>query len=114
MPRRALRPCGHPGCRALVPGGAPRCDRHRAQYQAERAVAQQYYDSAWRAVRRRFLERYPACEGYGCPHGHARATEVDHIVAVSQAPELRLRWSNLRAFCASCHSRRTATEQVGT
>ncbi|WP_432206025.1 HNH endonuclease signature motif containing protein [Brucella rhizosphaerae] len=50
----------------------------------------------------------PYCTADGC---EAPATEADHIKSIKEAPELRLEWSNLRALCKSCHSRRTARDQ---
>jgi 5-methylcytosine-specific restriction protein A len=38
------------------------------------------------------------------------ATLVDHIVPISQAPDLRLVRSNLQALCASCHARKTQAD----
>lgn len=64
------------------------------------------YDAAWRAVRKQFLAAHPMCCMCGQP-----ATEVDHVLSVRERPDLRLRWSNLRALDRSCHSRRTATDQ---
>lgn len=63
------------------------------------------YDADWRAVRKQFLARHPTCQ-CGRP-----ATEADHVLAVRDRPDLRLSWSNLRALCRPCHSRRTATDQ---
>lgn len=40
------------------------------------------------------------------------ATCVDHIVPISQAPDLRLVRSNLQALCASCHTRKTRAEML--
>jgi 5-methylcytosine-specific restriction endonuclease McrA len=76
-------------------------DRARAPQQAKD------YGPDWRKVRKAFLAANPMCV-CGCGQ---RATQVDHIVSVRERPDLRLVWSNLRALCASCHSRRTATDQ---
>ena len=70
------------------------------------SAADRGYDNAWRAVRKQFLKANPTCCMCGQP-----ATEVDHIVSIRERPDLRLRWSNLRALDRSCHSRRTALEQ---
>lgn len=40
-----------------------------------------------------------------------QATVVDHIMSISERPDLRLEWSNLRAMSKRCHDRRTAREQ---
>jgi 5-methylcytosine-specific restriction endonuclease McrA len=105
-PRRALTLCAQGGCRTLVSSG--RCARHERAGSYERG-----YDAAWRRVRADFLAAFPRCVGYGPRQGKCdgRATEADHVVAVRDAPHLRLHWSNLRPYCKSCHSRRTATEQ---
>lgn len=107
----------------MVPGG--RCPKHQAKAEAREAARQaaidaarpssgeRGYDADWRAVRRQYLAVHPMCVGYGQRAGNCGkgATEVDHVVSVAQAPELRLRWSNLRAYCKPCHSARTASEQ---
>ena len=64
------------------------------------------YDADWRRCRRLFLEKHPTCAMCG-----VKATEVDHIVSVRERPDLRLKWSNLRALDRGCHSRRTALDQ---
>jgi 5-methylcytosine-specific restriction protein A len=80
----------------------PGDDRRR---NAEKAQA---YDAAWRALRVRFLAIHPVCQDCAAP-----ATDVDHILAVRSHPWLRLEWSNLRAYCHSCHSKRTNRDQGG-
>jgi 5-methylcytosine-specific restriction protein A len=111
-----LRPCAQPGCAQLVKAG--RCAAHKAKAQASLTQArvradearppsnQRGYDSAWAAVRRQYLGGHPTCVVCG-----ARATEVDHITSIREAPHLRLHWSNLRALCKPCHSRRTGRDQ---
>ena len=62
-----------------------------------------YSSKAWRELRLRILDRdgrqcqirLPCCEGW--------ATHVDHIIPRSEAPELALTPSNLRAACRSCN-----------
>ncbi len=56
------------------------------------------YDAAWRRLRLVILAR----DGHRCyvPGCAARATQVDHIIPVNEAPHLRLVPSNLRASCA--------------
>jgi len=38
------------------------------------------------------------------------ATLVDHIVPLSQAPDLRLLRSNLQSLCARCHAFKTQSD----
>jgi 5-methylcytosine-specific restriction enzyme A len=66
------------------------------------------YDGAWRALRAEFLAANPECAEAGC---RVPATDVDHILAVRDRPDLRLVWSNLRSFCHVHHSRHTARTQ---
>jgi len=70
----------------------PQCKRESA--------AKRGYDRKWRAKRARFLRFHPKC---ACG---ARASEVDHIVAKRKGGGDD--WSNLRAMCKPCHSRKTA------
>lgn len=79
----------------------------KAQHDRDRGTStQRGYDAAWRKVRAQFL-----AQNTKCVHCGAVATEADHIKSIADHPQLRLRWSNLRALCKPCHSRRTATEQ---
>jgi 5-methylcytosine-specific restriction protein A len=123
MPTRALRICSAGGCRTVVKSG--RCAKHQAMAEAQEAErkraidaqrpssGERGYDADWRAVRRQFLAANPTCVGFGVKEGRCGqpSTEADHVVSVAQAPDLRLRWSNLRAYCHACHSARTATAQ---
>jgi 5-methylcytosine-specific restriction enzyme A len=85
----------------------PAPGERRAQVEKQRGTStQRGYDAAWRAVRKQFLAKNARCV-----HCGALATEADHIQSIADRPDLRLNWSNLRALCKPCHSRRTATEQ---
>lgn len=55
------------------------------------------YDHVWRKLRLKILER----DRWICyePSCTARATTVDHIIPVAEAPHLRLDPTNLRASC---------------
>lgn len=101
-------PCGY-----SVPKGT-KCDcrakrskeRQQANDAARGSAASRGYDAEWSKVRFRFLHHNPDC----CVCG-AKATHVDHIKSVREAPHLRLVESNLRSMCGPCHSRRTAKDQ---
>jgi 5-methylcytosine-specific restriction enzyme A len=81
----------------------------KAQLDKSRASSKERgYDDAWRKLRARFLDRNPICAALGC---RELATEVDHIYSVHDRPELRLAEFNLRGYCKSHHSARTAREQ---
>lgn len=71
------------------------------------------YDSAWRKLRAAFLLYHPVCE---CEEHRgkdlrARAEVVDHIEPISDRPDLRLDWDNLRSMMKRCHDRRTMKDQ---
>lgn len=103
-------PCGQ----VVPPGPCPCAQKRKAahlkQIDVKRPSAgERGYDADWRAVRRQYLAAHPACQHEGCT---ARAVEVDHIQSIRDAPALRLRWSNLRGYCAEHHRGRTMRDQV--
>lgn len=118
MPRRAARPCRHPGCPSLVRGSDAYCEEHarerQQQYDAERgSAAQRGYGAAWRKLRRMYLRRHPLCEDPDDVHGEDRvaATEVHHRVPLAAGGTNA--FENLQALCKPCHSRITARESRG-
>lgn len=102
-------------CGKVVPQGPCPCQQARKAARLKEADAkrpsapQRGYDADWRAVRRQYLAAHPVCSHEGCGE---RAVEVDHIQSVRDAPALRLRWSNLRGYCAEHHRARTMRDQV--
>ncbi len=111
MPQRAPRICGR--CGSAVSGRCATCDadRRRVHDATRPNAAARGYDAEWRKLRAAFLARNPTCTHPGCS---ARATEVDHIRTVAEAPELRLSWSNLRPRCKPHHSQRTMRDTRAT
>lgn len=113
MAMKPLRPCRHPGCGVLVPGGycaahqPPKEDRRSAEAQAWRWM---YGRDEWKLLRGNQLLEEPFCRE--CARNGVRryATDVDHIRdhkgdwAVFTDPK------NLESLCHSCHSRKTARE----
>lgn len=101
-------PCGY----SVPKASKCKCQQQRAVDNQKRndlergTPAQRGYDKDWYRLRWSFLQEHPAC----CVCG-AKATHVDHIQSIRQAPHLRLEPSNLRSMCAPCHSRRTARDQ---
>jgi 5-methylcytosine-specific restriction endonuclease McrA len=95
-----------------VPWHKPREQREaerKARLDAQRpGSTARGYDHAWRAVRKAYLAQHPICSEPGC---FAQATDVDHITRLSDRPDLKRQWWNLRAYCHRHHSRRTAREQ---
>lgn len=81
----------------------------KRQLDAERpGSAERGYDREWRRLRGQFLFHHPDCSVHGC---RVPAADVDHIKDVRYHPQLRLEWSNLRAYCHRHHSQRTARDQ---
>ena len=113
MAMKPLRPCRHPGCGVLVPGGycaahqPPKKDRRSAEAQTWRWM---YGTEDWKRLRGDQLLREPFCRECARRGVRRRATDVDHIRdhkgdwAVFTDPE------NLESLCHSCHSRKTARE----
>lgn len=83
-------------------------ERKAAADKARPSSSARGYDSTWRKVAKAFRLAFPTCCTEGC--GKA-TTDVDHVKSIREAPQLRLDWSNLRAFCHGCHSRHTARTQ---
>jgi len=114
MPTRPLKPCSYPGCRALVAGGGSRCVKHakteQRQYDRQRgSAAKRGYDGKWRRYRAAYLARNPVCV-----HCGDVAEAVDHIQPVSGPDDPKFfEPENHQALCASCHSRKTASEDGG-
>ena len=75
------------------------------------------YGKDWQRLRAQVMREEPLCRIClkGSHNQHPRveaAVEVDHIVPVTLAPELRLTRSNLQPLCKSCHRRKTIIEQT--
>ena len=105
MPNAAARPCTKAGCRALVRGGGSRCPAHpHAPRPATSGSRDPFYASAkWRAARRCYLAKHPACVICGQP-----ATMVDHILPRRDRPDLEMTSSNWQALCHPCHASKSA------
>jgi hypothetical protein len=105
MPTSAPRPCPGPGCRALVSGGG-RCPACRRRYEEKRGTStDRGYDGKWRGLRVAYLRQHQVCSIPGCGKP---STDVDHVQSIRLRPDLRLEWSNLRAYCHGHHSAKTA------
>lgn len=108
------RLCTGAGCTQLATKGAycEHCKAKSRERKAERdrerpSPQERGYDLTWRRTRGRYLKAHPRCETCG-----KRATEVDHIIPISQGGD-RLKWHNLQSQCKPCHSRKTINEFRG-
>ena len=94
---------------------------HRAYPQQGKRVdrransMQRGYDTQWKKFSAWFKRQPEHClcvtclrEGKTVPAEH-----TDHIIPLVDAPELKYEMSNLQGLCASCHSKKTATENGG-
>ena len=65
------------------------------------------YGRDWQRLRRLKLQADPLC-AFHLERGETVAAEVvDHRQPISEAPELRLAWENLRSLCKECHDAHT-------
>lgn len=117
MATKPLRPCRHPGCFALVPGGY--CVEHQPKRretpdkrsEEARSWRWMYQTDEWRKrLRPEQLLREPWCRECAKYGQRTRATDVDHIIDHKGDWKLFCDASNLQSLCHSCHSRKTAAE----
>ena len=82
---------------------------HRARTADRRAsAAARGYDRHWARARTAHLTEHPLCEDCR-QHGRlAPATQVHHLVRVTERPDLMYTPDNMLSLCERCHSRRTA------
>lgn len=108
---RAARVCNVAGCAAVVDVGTNRCLEHARQADQARGTAtQRGYDRRWQRTRRRHLRDHPLCSEPGC---RRVATDVDHIDGQGPLGPRGHDPGNLRSYCHSHHSKRTARDQPG-
>ena len=115
-----VRQCTQPGCTALVKATDPTAPRCAAHPYPPRTYAQQRrpsthsrgYDWDWRRLRAVFLRNHPVCEIRHYCRGEP-ATDVDHIVPISQGGA-RLDETNLQAACRRCHNWKTKQQGGAT
>ena len=80
MPRKALKPCKHPGCPRLTEGAY--CDEHKPLHPDRPSAAKRF----------------------------TAATVVDHVIPHRGDSHLMWDESNWQALCKSCHDRKTGSE----
>ncbi len=108
MPKKALKPCKHPGCPRLTDGAY--CDEHKPLHPERPSAAKRGYGSKWQHVSKAYLRKHPLCVKCLAQGKYVTATVVDHIVP--HRGDHYLMWSdtNWQALCKPCHDKKTGTE----
>jgi 5-methylcytosine-specific restriction enzyme A len=125
MALRAKRPCGKPGCTALISEGT-HCEKHkqsepRRKFDRQRGGStQRGYGYRWQKLRIFIIRRDPFCMiGEVCDSPdpvtgkrsgrRAPSTDVDHILPKPLGTDHE---ENLQGACHACHSWKTATQDT--
>lgn len=110
--KRAPHVCPSIGCSELVYIPARYCAKHTRLMRPKDMrpnSARRGYDAVWQKIRAAYLKANPWCVVQGCPPHPA--TDVDHIMALADGGTND--FNNLRSYCHTHHSRRTAKDQPG-
>lgn len=108
MPRKPKRPCSYPSCPELVEDGSY-CEKHKKEISKDYEkykrdpLTKKRYGSAWRKIRKRYIDNHPLCEECLKNGRLTKANEVHHIIPLRRGGTNDE--SNLMALCKSCHSR---------
>lgn len=98
-----LKPCATCG----EPAPATYCDEHRpVDTRAKVRTAGHVHTNtaAWKRLSKRLRRMSPFCEFCGA----TEALSVDHIIPVSERPELAYEVANCRVLCLVCNGRRAS------
>ena len=108
MPYAPRTSCGHQPCPTLVPRGESYCGAHQRDQNREyndhrRPASHRFYQSPeWRKLRGEAMrvlgKRCVSC-------GSTDRIHVDHVIPISERPDLALELRNLRPLCQRCHNR---------
>ena len=118
MPTKPGKYCAISSCNKTVSNGSTRCiDHYQAvdpTYDTRRGNANERgYTKRWSRARRVFLNEHPLCKLCHDAGILRPATVVDHIIP--HKGDMALFWNrdNWMALCATCHNKKTATEDGG-
>jgi 5-methylcytosine-specific restriction protein A len=107
LPYALKKPCRYPGCAELTHSSY--CEKHMKQvghdyekYRRDPDAAKRY-NGAWRRIRAQYIAAHPLCEMCQREGRLVPATEVHHIVELSEGGGNS--FDNLMALCKPCHSR---------
>ena len=108
-PMRALRPCKHPGCSALV--GIGYCDKHTKdahEYDKYRGSStERGYSSRWRRYRILFIREHPLCRECQAEGKLTPTFAIDHIIPHRGDYELFWDEDNHQPLCEHHHNSKT-------
>ena len=112
MNKRAFKPCGHPGCRALVDDGSNRCPAHTVAWKRRDDAPFRIRGSKLTALREALFRDNPLCV-----HCQARgvtrlATIRDHIVPLSVAGVDLPTNEGCQGLCQECSDAKTEGERL--
>ena len=115
MPKRAMVPCRRRCGRLVEMGICAACAANRPALAVRESAAKRGYGAPWRKERKAHLAKHPFCVDPYSVHGEVLvlATNVDHIIPHKGNYKLFHDPKNRQGLCASCHSRKTATEDGG-
>lgn len=118
MPERPEKACSFFRCKEYAKKGSSYCEKHEKKLDAQVAIgrasaSKRGYDHRWHKVSTFFLSLHPLCVMCEKKGIVTAATCVDHIIP--HRGDYNLFWDseNFQALCASCHSKKTASEDGG-
>lgn len=108
MPRKAKKPCKHPGCPSLTE--EQYCAEHKPLHPDRPSAAKRGYGSKWQRVSKAYLRKNPLCVKCMVDGRFITATVVDHIIPHRGDSVLMWSESNWQALCKHCHDCKTGNE----
>lgn len=116
MPRKAKKPCGHPGCQELIEIGDRYCSKHSTisffKQDNRPSASKRGYNSKWQQARKSYLSRHPLCVRCQAKGKYTQATVVDHITPHRGDKNLFWDSNNWQPLCKACHDHKTWAEDV--
>lgn len=108
MPRKAKRPCCHPGCSSLTEERY--CKEHKPLHNVRPSASSLGYGNKWRNTSKQYLRAHPLCVRCSLEGKYTQATVVDHIIP--HRGDKLLFWDNTnwQSLCKPCHDRKTWKE----
>lgn len=113
MKNRAFKPCGHPGCRALVDDGTNRCALHKPEAWKRRDDAPfRIRGSVLTRLRQELFAANPLCVLCQERGRVTLATIRDHIVPLSVAGVDLPTNEGCQGLCQACSDEKTEGERL--